>query len=782
MHKRIGLLIVMLFSLQMAFAQTATIRGFVYERSSGEPMSFIIVLLKGTRIGVQTDINGYFSIPQLQPGNYTVFTTLVGYDTATINVAVKAGDIVTQKLYIDRAALTLKGVEITARKTENLTRVNAGATTITPREIKLLPSVGGEPDLAQYLQVTPGVIFTGDQGGQLYIRGGSPAQTGILLDGVTIYNPFHSIGLYSVFETDAIRNVEVLSAGFNASYGNRTSAILDITTKDGNKNRLSGKVSVSPIMARVMLEGPLSKPKREGGGSTSFLLSFKNSYLESTSKSLYGSFGEPFKSGLPYSFTDLYGKVTFSGDNGSKLNLFGFSFDDKAKVLNPVTHNEDATFGWKARGGGATFVVTPGNSAALINGKFAYSKYDINASELSALTGTTSNVNNRKSGIDGFEGGIDFTFFLPGYSQLKYGIEVSGYHTTLDYVNGAKVSTSLDRRNTTASLFAVFRKNINEKLILEPSIRIQYYSALSKISPEPRLGIKYNATKSVRLKAAAGLYSQNIISTKSDKDIVNFFNGFLLSPDQDVKNTEGNSVNNTLQTAYHLLGGIEVDIKDVELNLEPWYKNFTRNIELNRVKKSTSDGDFTAGTGEAYGVDLSAKYNKGRYFIWTVFGYQYVRYKTLVAQSVIETPSVQTYAPPFDRRININVVGSYTAGKKKNWDISLRYNLGSPFPFTQTQGFFEGLNLGVGSSVPQQNGQLNVLYAQQLNGGRLSWYHRLDLSVKRKFKLTQYSNIETTFGVTNAYDRNNIFYIERSQNTRVYQLPIFPSANVTWNF
>jgi hypothetical protein len=138
--------------------------------------------------------------------------------------------------------------------------------------------------LAQYLQVTPGVTFTGDQGGQLYIRGGSPVQTGILLDGITIYNPFHSIGLYSVFETDAIRSADVYTAGFNATYGNRSSAILDIHTKDGNNQRLSGTVSASPIMVRGMLEGPLMKQKKAEGGSSTFLISAKHSYLSQTSK------------------------------------------------------------------------------------------------------------------------------------------------------------------------------------------------------------------------------------------------------------------------------------------------------------------------------------------------------------------------------------------------------------------------------------------------------------------------------------------------------------------
>ena len=782
MQLRSRLLFALLFACNIAFAQSSTVRGFVYEKKSGEAMSYVIVALQGTNLGTQTDVNGYFSIPQVPAGNYNLFTTTMGYDTALVAVEVGTNDIITQKLYIDPLPRTLKDAVVSARQQEKITQVNAGTTTITPREIKLLPSSGGEPDIAQYLQVVPGVVFTGDQGGQLYIRGGSPVQTGILLDGVTIYNPIHSIGLYSVFETDAIRNVDVQSAGFGAQYGNRTGAMLDIRSKDGNKNRHAGKLSVSPIMARAMLEGPISKPKTEGGGSITYLLSAKHSYLESTSKSIYGGFGEPFKSGLPYSFTDLYGKVTISGDNGSKLNLFGFNFDDKARVLDPVTAAERANFDWNARGGGATFVVTPGNSATLISARFAYSKYDISANEIGAAI---SKNTDRTSSIKGFEGAVDFTSFLPNYSMVKYGLEVSGLNTTLNYVNSADVNTILDRNNTTAALFAIYRKNFGSKFVLEPSVRLQYYSSISKLSPEPRLGMKFNATPNVRFKAAAGLYSQNIISTKSDRDIVNFFTGFLLSPDQSIKDVDGNDVPTNLQTAYHLIAGVEVDVRGVEFNLEPWYKNFTRNIELNRVKKNTNDADFIAGTGSAYGIDLSAKYVKNRVFFYTAASFQRVTYVTLVAQSVLETPERQEYPAPFDRRFNLNIVGSYSAGKKKDIELSVRYNLGSPFPFTQTQGFYENPNIienGINTNYLQTNGSIGVLYAKELNGGRLSWYHRLDLSAKKRFQLSENNNIETSLTVTNAYDRNNIFYIERTQNVRVYQLPIFPSINVTWNF
>lgn len=777
MLKRLGLLtLTLLFTSLVAMAQNGTIKGFVYDRSNGEPMIYTTVMLKGTSYGVQTDLNGYFSITQVPAGEYVLFSSQVGYDSAAVSVSVGKDDIVTKKLFLSPKGVQLKDVEVSARKNEQLTQVKAGSLTVTPREMKLLPSTGGEPDIAQFLQVTPGVVFTGDQGGQLYIRGGSPTQTGILLDGVTIYNPFHSIGLYSVFETDAIRSADIHTAGFGAEFGNRTSAILDIRTKDGNKNRISGKLSASPIMARGMLEGPLSRAKKEGGGSTTFLLSVKHSYLESTSKSLYSSFGEPFESGLPYTFTDLYGKVTFNSDNGSKLNLFGFNFDDKAKILNPTTDETSADFHWKARGGGATFLVTPGSSKALISGKFAYSRYDMEYNE--------TNFRQRESGINGFEGGIDFTYFLPRYSQLRYGLEVSGYQTTLDYVSRSGINTTLDRRNTLASLFVSYRKNFSEKFIIEPSLRVQYYASISKFSPEPRLGMKYNISKNVRLKAAAGMYSQNILSTKSDRDIVNFFTGFLLSPDQEIRDENGDVVDANIMTAYHALGGIEVDVQSVSFNLEPWYKNFTQTIELNRNKQFASEPDYQAGNGRAYGVDLSVRYSKRRIYFWGTFSYQNVE-NTYQIKTNNGTYDKFTYPTPFDRRFNMNLLGAYTAGKKKDWELSARYNLGSPFPFTQTQGFYENLNMfsnGISTNYTQQNGGMGLLLSNDINGGRLSWYHRLDLSVKKRFQISQFSSFDATFAVTNVYDRNNIFYVDRVTTERVFQLPVFPSLNVTWNF
>ncbi|MFM7901410.1 MAG: carboxypeptidase-like regulatory domain-containing protein, partial [Bacteroidota bacterium] len=305
-----------------------TVRGFVYDKSTGEPVLFTNVYLKGTTLGAATDVNGYYSISKIPAGNYVLTVTSVEYDTLATPITITSGDIQTKKLYLEKRTISLTAVNISAEKQEAKTEVKASVTKITPKELKQLPSVGGEPDLVQYLQVLPGVVFSGDQGGQLYIRGGTPIQNKVLLDGMVIYNPFHSIGLFSVFDTDIIRNADIYAGGHGAEYGGRISSVMDIKTRDGNKKRFGGKISSNPFVSKVIFEGPGKKAKSEGDGDASFIISTKSSFLDKTSKSLYSYAGE---AGLPYTFNDLYAKFVTNNSNGSKLNIFGFSFNDRAK-------------------------------------------------------------------------------------------------------------------------------------------------------------------------------------------------------------------------------------------------------------------------------------------------------------------------------------------------------------------------------------------------------------------------------------------------------------------
>ena len=317
-------ILVMLFFF-MGFAAIAqndnSIKGFVYEESTGEPMMFTNVYLKGTTYGGSTNENGYFNINRIPDGRYTLLITSVGYDTISEVFNLSKNQTVSRKYYMKETSQKLETVTITADKIESRTETKTSVITVTPKTITKIPSVGGQADFAQYLQVVPGVIFTGDQGGQLYIRGGSPIQNKVLLDGMVVYNPFHSIGLFSVFDTDIIRNADVYTGGFGAEYSGRISSIMDISTRDGNKKRISGKIGGNTFGAKVMVEGPLKKAKGPDDTSISFILSAKNSYLEKTSKSLYGLYNEEIKkNGLPFNFQDIYGKVSLNANNGSKVN------------------------------------------------------------------------------------------------------------------------------------------------------------------------------------------------------------------------------------------------------------------------------------------------------------------------------------------------------------------------------------------------------------------------------------------------------------------------------
>ena len=205
MLKKILILLLFVFQINQLFAQKGTIRGFVYDQENGEPVLFTNVYLKGTNISGSTDVNGYYSINNLVPGDYIIMVTSLGYDSLQLPVKVESGDLLTKQLYIRKGVINIKAVEISAEREQAKSEVRSSVTKVTPRDIKMIPSIGGEPDLAQYIQVLPGVVFSGDQGGQLYIRGGTPVMNKVMLDGMVIYNPFHSIGLFSVFDPDIIK-------------------------------------------------------------------------------------------------------------------------------------------------------------------------------------------------------------------------------------------------------------------------------------------------------------------------------------------------------------------------------------------------------------------------------------------------------------------------------------------------------------------------------------------------------------------------------------------------
>lgn len=762
----------MLMTGIMSFAQgDNSIKGFVYEKSNGEPMMFANVFLKGTTFGSTTDINGYFSITRVPDGEYIITVTMVGYDTIAEKVSVKGQQILNKKFSMSEASIQLEAVSITADKIEARTETKTSVVNITPKTITKIPTVGGQADLAQYLQVLPGVVFTGDQGGQLYIRGGAPIQNKVLLDGMIVYNPFHSIGLFSVFDTDIIRNAEVYTGGFSAEYGGRVSSVMDIITRDGNKKRISGKIGGTTFGAKIMVEGPLKKAKKDDDMTMSFIISAKNSYLEQTSQSIYSSI---VKEVLPYNFQDVYGKISLNTANGSKINFFGFSFNDQVNNYKAISD-----FSWKSYGGGTNFVLIPGKSPVLIEGNVAYSKYEAGLTE--------ANNPGRSSSIDGFNAGFTFSYFL-GKNTLKYGVEMLGFKTVFDYTKSNGIKLNQTENTTELGAFIKYKWQIN-KLIIEPSLRVQWYASLAEISPEPRLAIKYNVNDWFRVKAAAGMYSQNLIAANSDRDVVNLFYGFLSGQESIPKTFDGKKVDSRLQKANHFIIGTEFDVMDnVTLNVEGYLKDFVQLTSMNRNQLYSSTNfppgtpeilwkDFMVENGKAYGVDFSLKYEYMRWYVWMAYSLAYVNknYEN-------EFGDLINYRTHYDRRHNINILVTYTGGARRQWEFSGRWNLGSGFPFTQVSGFYEHYQFDdMGMSIIGTSGDTGIIYGE-LNKGQLPWYHRLDIDVKRKFYFSEHTQLEVDFSITNVYNRDNIFYVDIITSEKIYQLPLMPSLGLTLSF
>ena len=757
-----------------AFAQASLVRGNIVDAASGQPVAFASVQISGTGLGTISDENGFYSIPEVPTGDWVLQVRFLGYAPIDTAIAVEAGRIYYRRIALVPDAVELETIDISARRERDRSSVNMSARRLESEDFAQLPNIGSTPDLAQYLTVLPGIVSTGDQGGQLFIRGGSPSQQKVLLDGLTIFNPFHSIGLFSVFETEAIQSADVLTGGFQANHGGRLSAILDIKTRAGHQKGWHGLVSASPFQARSLIEGPIVKSTDEKPGSVSLLVTGKYGYLDQTSPALYPNAANQSilsqdalgagEEGLPYSYQDLYGKVSFNGSSGSRADLFGLYFSDQFAV------DGVASLDWTVSGGGANFRLIPPNSGAVLDGVVGYTSY---LTELVETDGAP-----RSSGVVNYTAQLNFSYFN-SRSTLRYGLDFTGFNTDFRFENG--LGLTVTQRDFTSEIAGYLTFQYRwPSWIIEPGLRIHYYAAQSYVSPEPRIGAKYLVSDNFRIKAGGGLYSQNMLGTTNDEDVVNFFVGYLAGPQEPVSGPDGNQLDQTVQLASHLLLGAEWDAsRQLLIRLEGYYKSFDPLLVLNRNKRSGADPDFSAETGRAYGAETTIEYrNRG----W----YGYVGY---ALSWVDRNDGMQIYPTVFDRRHNLNILGQYTWGSRKNWDVSVRWNLGSPFPFTQTIGFFQDVPADewlAGNSFLTGNFPLGVLLSSERNGGRLSYYHRLDLGLTYRYWFSQNpdseTHLETSFSVSNAYNRENIFFVDRLTSNKVNQLPVLPSLALTFHW
>jgi hypothetical protein len=754
----------------------------------GEPVMGATAIVEELKVGAFTNELGVFSIAKIPSGKYTLRITSLGYDTIRqpLDMSNINGKILKVALVLKERATQLEEVVITDEKVGKIdpVKLKIGESRISARQIRLMPSLGSA-DLAQYLQVLPGVITSGDQGGQLFVRGGTPIMNMVLMDGMIVYAPFHSIGVFSVFDPEYIRTTDVYSGGFGAEYGGRVSSVMDIRTRNGNLNNFSAKVHTNPFTSGVLMEGPLSKKNTPGSGS-SYLLSWRELRLDKTAPMLYKNLTDTF--GLPYKFRDIYGKLTFTGQ-GNKFNLFGFSHSDDVNLAFP------SDVSWNAFGGGLNFQYLPPHSKVIMSGNIAYSGYK---TQLNSVNETFP----RSSEIQGLNSNLNFAYIINNVDELSYGVQILSFGTKFNFTNAFGNKVVQEDSNTELATYLKYRKVFKRKssedgtakkprAVLEPGLRGHFFNDKNYFSIEPRLRGKLNFNR-ISFHAATGLYAQNLVSSGSDLDVVNFFQGILTAPDNLPNPTQSHS----LQTSAHLVGGTEIELfENLETTVEGWYKNFSQITSINRFKIFPADPDFVVETGKAYGADIALKYDRKNLYLYANYGWAFIN----------RNNGQQEYPASFDRRHTANTVASWSKGnvydkqiqqakedgnnglpfkprfESSKWEFGGRWSLGSGFPFTQTQGFFEKLGFNTdGSQTPvnSQNGNLGILYSSQLNQGRLPYFHRLDFSAKRRWQIKNRFLVELNVSIYNTYDRQNIFYIDRIRYTRVNQLPLIPSAGI----
>ena len=454
------------FNFQFAAAQ-CTVKGVLFDEKNGEAVPFANVVLDGTSHGCATDINGFFLINKVPEGKYTLKVKYVGYEEYTEQLDLKKSKTVTLTIHLKPSAQTLQTVEITdSRIEERKMQTQVSVEKLRASQIQQMPSIGGTADIAQYMQVLPGVSSTGDQGGQLYIRGGSMIQNLCLLDGMIVYNPFHSIGLYSIFETDVILNADIYTGGFGAEYGGRMSSVMDITTRDGNKRHHSGKIGINTFGASLILEGPLKRESDKSKSTISYLLTAKNSYLSKSSEALYSY----IDGGLPFDFLDLYGKLSFNSGTGSKLNLFGFRFDDKVTNYQAI-----ADYHWQNVGAGTNFMLVTGASA-ILDGSIAWSKYNITLDD-----GTNDS---KFSEIGGFNATMQITNFIGNNTPVAIDIQDIKITGATDWNDSIQV---LDEGGSTIATYVYV--SAVESGFSADGWAAEDFSGLADVDFEPGLGI-----------------------------------------------------------------------------------------------------------------------------------------------------------------------------------------------------------------------------------------------------------------------------------------------------
>ena len=777
-----GFLLFFLLCHSLNAQEKFTISGYVKDSTSNETIIGATISVKGISKGISSNQYGFYSIT-LDKGIQTLTVSHVGYIAKEVVIDLSAN----LKFNFDimpRIAFSKEVIVYSKKRDLNVKAAQMGKFELNMNQIKSVPALAGEVDPMKVLQLLPGVRNAGEGNSGLYVRGGGPDQNLILLDDAVVYNPGHLFGFFSVFNSDALKNVTLIKGGMPANYGGRISSVVDIAMKEGNNKKFQVEGGIGTISSRVSVQGPLVKEK------ASFIISARRTYIDVLAKPFIKKSSSFYGSG--YYFYDLNTKFNYKFSEKDRLYMSGyfgrdvFTFKNKERSFNARIPwgNSTGTVRWNHVFSNKLFANT---SVVWNDYKFAFE-------------GAQSNFEVKfNSAIRDVTTKIDFDYYPVTGHQLKYGLNYT-YHKfnpqTTSGKSGDVVFEPQKVNNKFAHEVAAYLMDdweVNDQLKINYGIR---YSFFQQVGPytvyekdvngnkldstvyksgkgikdygglEPRLTIRYALNDETSLKAAVTRNLQFIHLVSNA--------GTTLPTDIWVPSTYRVKP----QIGWQYATGIFKNFKDNlwETSIEVYYKTMANQIEY-KEGYTPGIGDpeesFVFGKGWSYGAEFYVNKARGNFTGWIGYTLSWTWRK------FPELNESKKYPGRFDRRHDLSVVANYQ--KSKKWKYSAVFVYGTGSSFTLPERFFL-----VDGVLTQQFSRINQY--------RLPAYHRLDLAAiyTPQPKKVRKLKTEWVFSVYNAYSRQNPYFIYYDQTgnplqgnleVQALQVSLFPIIpSVTLNF
>jgi hypothetical protein len=780
-----SLFIVLILLITCANAQSKfTLNGYVRDSLSGELIigASITASSNGTIKGVNSNQYGFYSIT-LDENNYTITISHVSYQPKTISVNLNLNLDLNLEL-IPKAVSNEAVVVYSRRRDANVKNAQMGKMDIPIERIKNIPAFMGEIDILKSIQLLPGVRNAGEGNAGFYVRGGGPDQNLIILDDAVVYNTGHLFGFFSIFNSDAIKNISFIKGDMPAQYGGRISSVLDVAMKDGNLNKFQNEGGIGLIASRYSVQGPIKKDK------ASFILSARRTYIDVITKPFISKSSDFY--GSAYYFYDLNAKVNYRFSEKNRLYLSGY-FGRDVFDYNSVKRSFNSNVPW----GNTTGTLRWNhvfNRRLFANTTLVYNDYRFKfAAEQQNLAVSL------KSGIRDVNAKIDFDYYPLPLHKLKFGAVYTHHKFTPNVVSGHSDSIPFypnNELNKYASETAVY---VQDDWEISDKIKVNYglrWSSFTQIGPytryirdsnrnkidstvyknfepiksygglEPRFTIRYAIDDQTSIKAAVTRANQYIHLVSNA--------GTTLPTDLWVPSTYVVQPQRSWQYALGLFKNFKDNM--YETSLELYYKDMKNQLEYAEgytPSLSDPENEFVFGNGWSYGSEIFVNKTKGRINGWIGYtlSWTWRKFKDLNAG--------EKYPSKYDRRHDLSVVGNYELSKKWRFGAVFVYGTGNAMTLPERFYFI--------------NGVLTQEYSK-INEYRMKSYHRLDISAtltptpKKQRKLQSY----WVFSIYNVYCRLNPYFIYFDQEGSAFngslkieakQVSLFPILPaVTWNF